>query len=329
MELLSVEYGDFASLCHIEPPEESRSACLKLSISVDPALIADGDISRRILDELVQIFPGVRGITLGDESLDGELETVAQLIGGLILDLQRDLCEWPGGQAFQYQPIGDGYEYELYVESIDERVGRFAAQLAIEVMRMMLLETRFDPRLIWVIDLVRLLRRQPRLRLNAKRIATQLGCSQGSAEWAIRELDRYGYVSAARPRHRRRRRAQGGRILVVDDSAQIRDLLSRILETLGYDVITAVDGEEGLILIGWTDYRAVFVDLMMPSMDGFTFLKQARAQGLGSPMFVISAYDHRYTAQEIRQAGATDFVPKPFTISEIEAVLNKHLRRKR
>jgi CheY-like chemotaxis protein len=329
MELLSVEYGDFLSLCQTEPPEGSRSACLKLSISVDPALIADKDVSQRILDALVPIFPGVRNIAPGDGSLKSELEVIAQLTGGIILDLQRDLCEWPTGRDFRCQPVGGGCEHELYVESIDERVGRFCAQLAVELMRMMLLDERFDPRLIWVIDLVRLLRRQPRLRLNAKRIAPQLGCSESSAEWAIQELERYGYVLDSKPRRRRHRDTRGGRILVVDDSAQVRDLLGRILETLGYDVMTAVDGEEGLILLGWTSYQAVFVDLMMPCMDGFTFLKQARVQGIGCPMFVISAYDHRYAAQEIKQAGATEYVPKPFSISEIQAVLDRHLKRKR
>jgi CheY-like chemotaxis protein len=204
------------------------------------------------------------------------------------------------------------------VESIDKRVGRFSAQLAVDVMRMMLLGEYFDARLIWVIDLVRLLRRQPRFRLNPKRVSSQLRCSLSSAEWAIQELDRYGYV-VIKPR--RLRRTRGGRILVVDDSAEIRDLLTRVLETMGYDVITAVDGEEGMTLLGWTTYKAVFVDLMMPCMDGFTFLKQARSQGVTCPLFVISAYTYRWKPEELRTAGATGFLPKPFSITEVEDLL--------
>jgi CheY-like chemotaxis protein len=328
MELLSVDYGDFAALCSTEPIADSQNACLRLSISVDPALIADKGTAQRILNALHPVFPGVREIEPGEDSLESASQTIAQLTGGIILDLQRDLCEWPGGRSFVCRPVGDG-EYELLVESIDERVGRFSAQLAIEVVRLMLLDERFDPRLVWVIDLVRLLRRNPRLRLNAKRIATHLGCSQSSAQWAIQEVERYGYVVPTRPRRRRRRGANGGRILIVDDSAQIRDLLGRVLETLGYDPITAVDGEEGLILLSWASYRAVFVDLMMPSVDGLTFLKQARSKGVNCPMFVISAYDHRWTAQEVKKAGATDFVAKPFSMADIEQVLDRHLKRKR
>jgi CheY-like chemotaxis protein len=103
--------------------------------------------------------------------------------------------------------------------------------------------------------------------------------------------------------------------------------LSRILEALGYDVITAVDGEEGLILLEWADYKAVFVDIMMPGIDGVTFLERARAQGIRCPMFVISAYDHRWRKQEIENAGATGYLPKPFSATEIEALLDKHTKR--
>lgn len=321
MELMSIEYGDFEALFNGDRPEGQHSACLKVSMFVDPALVSGRDASRRLLDALAPIFPCVRGITPSSADIEQETKTIACLTGGIILDLQRDLCEWPGGQCFDCRAVGSEHYYELYVESIDERAGRFSAQLAVQVVRMMLLEERFDPRLIWVIDLARYLRQHPRARLNPGRMATQLGCSRSSAEWAIQELERYGYVLMAKTR---RRRAKGGRILIVDDSAQIRDLLSRILEALGHDVITAVNGEEGLILLDWMRYKAIFVDLMMPGIDGFTFLKRAREQGITCPMFVISAYEHRWGIEEMQAAGATDYLPKPFSISEIETLLKKY-----
>lgn len=324
MELLSVEYGDFDALCEWEQSTGSQSACLKVSLFVDPALLSSEQALRQMLDALAPIFPGV-GSAIPDGTHGADL--VAYLTGAVILDLQRDLCEWPGGKRLSCRPVAEGGDYELYVESIDERVGRFAAQLAVNTVRMMLLEERFDPRLVWVIDLVRQLRRHPRLRLHPKRVAVQLGCSASSAKWAIQELERYGYAYTTKVR--RSRRARGGRILIVDDSAQVRDLLSRILEGMGYDVITAVDGEEGLILLDWSSYRCVFVDLMMPCMDGFAFLKHAQAQGVTCPLFVISAYDHRWRPDEMDEVGATAFLAKPFSVSEIDALLRKHLRRKR
>ena len=192
---------------------------------------------------------------------------------------------------------------------------------------MMVLQERFDPHLIWLIDLVRHVRRRPRLRLSPRRVAGLLGCSRSSAEWAIEELGRYGYVAASDVR--RPRRLSGGRVLIVDDSAQIRDLLTHMLEVLGYDVLTAVDGEEGLILLDWANYEAVFVDLHMPGLDGKAFLARAKEQGVSSPIFVISGYGYRHSLNEVKILGATDFVAKPFSLAEIEHVLHTHLRKKK
>ena len=50
---------------------------------------------------------------------------------------------------------------------------------------------------------------------------------------------------------------------------------------------------------------------------------------MNCPLFVISAYEHRWTAQEVKKAGATDFMPKPFSIAEIERLLTKYVKRKR
>jgi CheY-like chemotaxis protein len=325
MELLSVEYGDFATMYGSDPPHDSRNACLKIAIAIDPALVSGPKATRQLVQSLAPLFPGIQCALPVDGGPADDKETIARLIGGVVLDLQRDLCEWPGGSCVSLRPRDQDNEYELYIESIDERVGRFSAQLAIQAIRMMLLQEQFDPRLIWLIDLVRHLRRQPRMRLSTKRVAALLGCSPSSAEWAIQELERYGYV--IQKRTRRIFRPRGGRILVVDDSAQVRDLLTRILEMLGYDVITAVDGKEGLILLDWTDYKAVFVDLLMPGMDGVTFLEKARAQGMACPMFVISAYDHRWSEHNIERAGATDYLPKPFSAAEIEHLIDKHVKR--
>jgi len=323
MELLSIDYGDFTTMCAWDASVESRNACLKMWLYVDPGLVPHGNEAQRIYDSLAKHLPSL-GNWIGCEGpLPVGTEGIARLTAGIALELQRDLCEWPRGSCVRCRPIGNGHAYELYVESIDERVGRFAGQLAVNLVHMMLLDEPFDPRLMWVIDLVRLLRRQPRLRLNPKRIAGELGCSAGNASWAIEELDRYGY--ALPEETHRQERVRGGRVLVVDDSARIRDLMSRILETLGYDAITAVDGEEGLILLDWASYEAVFVDIMMPCMDGFTFLKEARAHGITCPIFVISAYSHRFDPEQMQTAGASDYLPKPFSISEIEDLLQRHL----
>ena len=322
MELLSVEYEDFGDPLDGDAPSGSQSACLKATLFVDPALFSGEPIPKKVLSAFGQAFPAVRHMALSGRALGGE--AIACLVSGVTLDLQRDLCEWPAGHFCGCQAQESEHEYELRIESIDERVGRFSVQLAVEVVLMVLRQGHFDPRMVWIIDLVRHLRRHPRLRLTPRRVAHLLGCSQSSADWAIQGLERYGYLSTFQVR--RRSRSSGGHILVVDDSARIRDLLSRILEWMGYDVITAVNGEEGLILLNWTSYKAIFVDLVMPCLDGATFVQHARAQGVTSPIFVISAYEHIWKAEEVRGLGATAYLSKPFSTVEIEALLREHVR---
>jgi DNA-binding response OmpR family regulator len=96
---------------------------------------------------------------------------------------------------------------------------------------------------------------------------------------------------------------------------------------LGYDVITAVDGEEGLILLDWTSYKAVFVDLAMPGLDGTVFLERARQEGVTSPIFVISAYEYRWNVEEVQGLGATAFIRKPFSVNEIEDLLKRYVKK--
>ncbi len=323
MELLSVEYSDSGSSFNGGQADGEQKAYLRLCLYVDPVLLAQHQDLPKVVDGLSAAFPLVKGLQDQSWASQARSETVARLTGALILDLQRDLCEWPAARYCNCAPGESEDEYVLSIESIDERVGRFAAQLAVEVVRLLMLNERFDPRLIWIIDLVRHLRRQPRLRLSPKRVAGLLGCSVSSAEWAIEELERYGYVHAEEAH--RQQRTRGGCILIVDDSPQVRDLLSRILELLGYDVVVATDGEEGLILLDWADYRAVFVDLVMPCLDGMAFLQRARAQGVTCPIFAVSGYDYRWTSTQLESLGATAYLRKPFSMTEIENLIRAYL----
>ena len=86
-----------------------------------------------------------------------------------------------------------------------------------------------------------------------------------------------------------------------------------------------MDGEEGLILLDWASYAAIFVDLVMPSLDGKEFIEHARSNGITSPIFVISAYSHRWKPKDHKELGATAFIPKPFSITEIEKLIKTHL----
>lgn len=108
-------------------------------------------------------------------------------------------------------------------------------------------------------------------------------------------------------------------ILVVDDQAHIRRLYEYTLEKNGYKPYTAGDGAEALRLLENTHIDLVILDLMMPTMDGYTFLKTLRDNGSSIPVLIITARD---SAQDIRKSflmGTDDFMVKP--VDDVEMIL--------
>ena len=108
-------------------------------------------------------------------------------------------------------------------------------------------------------------------------------------------------------------------ILVVDDQAHIRRLYEYTLEKNGYQPYTAGDGEQALKLMETTHIDLVVLDLMMPTMDGYTFLKTMRSGGNNIPVLIITARD---SAEDIRKSftlGTDDYMIKP--VDEVEMIL--------
>ncbi|MEV6304116.1 chemotaxis protein CheB [Actinoplanes sp. NPDC051861] len=116
------------------------------------------------------------------------------------------------------------------------------------------------------------------------------------------------------------RRSAGARILVVDDNADMRDYLSRLLgET--WQVFTAADGEQALRLIARERIELVLADVLMPGMDGFELLRRIRADETTpwTPVMLVTARAGEETAVEGLLAGADDYIVKPFSARELVA----------
>ncbi len=117
-----------------------------------------------------------------------------------------------------------------------------------------------------------------------------------------------------------------GRILVVDDEAQITRVLRAALSAQGYDVRTANDPEEGLRLFRDWPPDLVITDLMMPTMSGVEVCRAIRTKST-TPVLVLSVREHERSKVEALDAGADDYVTKPFSIQELLARVRAHLRR--
>jgi two-component system response regulator MprA len=118
------------------------------------------------------------------------------------------------------------------------------------------------------------------------------------------------------------------RVLVVDDERAVRDSLRRALELEGYDVELAADGEEALERLNQNgEPDAVVLDILMPRMDGLEVCRRLRREGHRLPVLMLTARDEVENRVAGLDAGADDYVTKPFALEELLARLRALLRR--
>jgi len=116
------------------------------------------------------------------------------------------------------------------------------------------------------------------------------------------------------------------RILVIDDEGDIRDVLQGILESEGYTVRVAADGQEGLRAFFEWHPSMVIMDIMMPKMNGWKLLDRIR-QVSEVPVIVLTAMEHEYDTVRGFQLGADDYITKPVRHAEMAARVNAMFRR--
>ncbi|MCB9671937.1 MAG: response regulator transcription factor [Alphaproteobacteria bacterium] len=116
-------------------------------------------------------------------------------------------------------------------------------------------------------------------------------------------------------------------VLVVEDDARIREFLEQGLASGGHTVDTAADGREGLGLLCAHPYDVAIVDRMLPVLEGLDLVRTARGRGVVTPILVLSAKSAVEDRVAGLQAGADDYLTKPYSFVELEARLQALHRR--
>jgi DNA-binding response OmpR family regulator len=115
-------------------------------------------------------------------------------------------------------------------------------------------------------------------------------------------------------------------VLVVDDKLNVRELISEYLTEQGYRVVDARDGREALLVAKRENPDLILLDIMMPEMDGYDFLRQYR-RDRGTPVIILTARVGESDAVLGLELGADDYVLKPFRMRELAARIRAVLRR--
>jgi two-component system response regulator VicR len=120
-------------------------------------------------------------------------------------------------------------------------------------------------------------------------------------------------------------------ILIVDDDAQMLELMGQLLEREGYEVVLAASSAEALLLVEQDVPDLFIIDLLLPDEDGLALCRRLRrnARTASLPVMFMTGEDAPYTVAQALAAGGDDYIRKPFVVRELMARLRAHLRRAR
>ncbi len=120
-----------------------------------------------------------------------------------------------------------------------------------------------------------------------------------------------------------------GNVLVVDDDQAVRSVVSRKMQSSGYDCVTAADGREALEKVGTQTFDLVLLDIKMPGPSGMEVLPQIVTGNPDTCVIMITAVVETETAVQAMKLGAYDYVTKPFNLDDLSFRVEKALERKR
>jgi heavy metal response regulator len=118
------------------------------------------------------------------------------------------------------------------------------------------------------------------------------------------------------------------RLLVIEDEKQLLKLIGKRLKEEGYAYDLASDGREGLNFAESIEYDCILLDIMLPSVDGFTIIQKLREKNINSPIIVLTAKSDTKDKVNGLDYGADDYITKPFSFEELIARVRVMLRRK-
>jgi two-component system, chemotaxis family, chemotaxis protein CheY len=118
------------------------------------------------------------------------------------------------------------------------------------------------------------------------------------------------------------------KILIVDDSESIRELVCLTLESAGYSVDKGIDGIDALKLLDGREVNLIITDLNMPNMDGIQFIREVRKLGQYAtiPILLLTTESQQAKKEEAKAAGATGWIVKPFVQEKLLEVIKKVVR---
>jgi DNA-binding response OmpR family regulator len=117
------------------------------------------------------------------------------------------------------------------------------------------------------------------------------------------------------------------KVLIIEDDEVIARGMARHLQAAGFDAVAVANGDTGLARLRYERPDVCVLDLMLPGLDGWRLIEQARAEGIGTPIVVVSARGTEHDRVHALELGADDYLVKPFSMKELAARVGAAARR--
>jgi two-component system cell cycle response regulator len=117
-------------------------------------------------------------------------------------------------------------------------------------------------------------------------------------------------------------------ILSVDDDRDLRELLHEVITRMGHASLTAADGVEALARLSENPFDIVITDINMPRMDGMELIRRIHREFREVDVIAFTGYHNKYRYTDVIEAGASDFISKPFNVNELEAKISRIIRER-
>src|SRR4026209_468366 len=117
------------------------------------------------------------------------------------------------------------------------------------------------------------------------------------------------------------------KVLIIEHHGRLARGMARHLETAGFDAVGVANGETGLARLRYDRPDVCVLDLMLPGLDGWKVIEQARSEGIGTPIVVVSARGTEHDRVHALEIGADDYLVKPFSMKELVARVQAAARR--
>ncbi len=245
---------------------------------------------------------------------------IARYVEHMVLDIEFNLCKADQLSGLTIPAQGHPSQFLTYIECDDPQIGTFALNISVATMHQALYNGTIDPRYKFVLQIAQWLKETQHSKVTYTDINSAFSINEAIANYCVNTLNVFQFSRDKIVLNPAPGPASVGPILIIEDNSEFRMMLDAALSELGYTILAAANGHEGLELLCQYRVNVVLVDVYLPDIDGLSIARWIRELQPSTSIVIISGEfelgtEHAYSMERVR------FVTKPISIQHLDNML--------